>query len=442
MSTAPDPVLAADIERAAVRLRGQIGETLLPRVAHPFGDLRLRGVPEVREPAVHGVVQGARRVQQDGAAHRRGACRRRALGLGRQPRPGGGVSRPAHGHRGDDRHAALRLVGEGGEHARLRRRGGAARRHLRRRRACSGSNWRRSAASRSSIPTTTATVIAGQGTVALEMLAQQPALDTLVVAIGGGGLIAGMATAARARRPDIRVVGVQTERFPAAWNAKHGQQRESRQATIADGIGVKSPGALTLPVIRDLRRRRRAGLGRRHRAGDPDAARRSRRPWSRAPARVGLAAVMKDQAALRRAQGRARALRRQHRAAGAGRDHRARHGQVGAPRAPSGRRPRRARRARRRRRAAGPARRQHRRGAAPARLHLALGRAGADRGGGADARRRAHRGRSSRRCAPRATTPSGSARPGAKARPATLPVQRAGRFSRKARTPSWKSALP
>ncbi len=95
-------------------------------------------------------------------------------------------------------------------------------------------------------------VIAGQGTVALEMLAQQPALDTLVVAVGGGGLIAGMAIAARAKRPGIRIVGVQTERFPAAWNAKHGEQRESRQATIADGIGVKSPGALTLPVIRAL----------------------------------------------------------------------------------------------------------------------------------------------------------------------------------------------
>ena len=95
-------------------------------------------------------------------------------------------------------------------------------------------------------------VIAGQGTVALEMLAQQPSLDTLVVAIGGGGLIAGMATAARARRPDIRIVGVQTERFPAAWNAMHDGRLESRQATIADGIGVKSPGTLTLPVIRDL----------------------------------------------------------------------------------------------------------------------------------------------------------------------------------------------
>ena len=95
-------------------------------------------------------------------------------------------------------------------------------------------------------------VMAGQGTVALEMLAQQPAIDTLVVAVGGGGLIAGMATAARAIRPDIRIVGVQTERFPAAWNAMHDGRLECRQATIADGIGVKSPGTLTLPIIRAL----------------------------------------------------------------------------------------------------------------------------------------------------------------------------------------------
>ncbi|HWH85026.1 MAG TPA: threonine ammonia-lyase [Burkholderiaceae bacterium] len=92
-------------------------------------------------------------------------------------------------------------------------------------------------------------VIAGQGTIGLEMLAQQPSIDTLVVAIGGGGLIGGVATAARALRPDIEVIGVQTERFPAAFNAKHGQARESAQATIADGIAVKSPGALTLPLI-------------------------------------------------------------------------------------------------------------------------------------------------------------------------------------------------
>ena len=94
-------------------------------------------------------------------------------------------------------------------------------------------------------------VAAGQGTIALEMLAQQPSIDTLIVAIGGGGLISGMATAARAIRPGIEVVGVQTERFPAVWNAVHGEHRECAGATIADGIGVKSPGALTLPIILD-----------------------------------------------------------------------------------------------------------------------------------------------------------------------------------------------
>jgi threonine dehydratase len=94
-------------------------------------------------------------------------------------------------------------------------------------------------------------VMAGQGTIGLEMLAQQPAIDTLVVAIGGGGLISGVATAARALRPDIEVIGVQTERFPAAWNAMHGADHPSAQATIADGIAVKSPGALTLPLIRE-----------------------------------------------------------------------------------------------------------------------------------------------------------------------------------------------
>ena len=95
-------------------------------------------------------------------------------------------------------------------------------------------------------------VAAGQGTVALEMLRQQPSIDTLLIAVGGGGLISGMATAAKALKPGIEVIGVQTERFPAAWNAVHGQQREIGSVTIADGIGVKSPGALTLPIIRAL----------------------------------------------------------------------------------------------------------------------------------------------------------------------------------------------
>jgi threonine dehydratase len=95
-------------------------------------------------------------------------------------------------------------------------------------------------------------VAAGQGTLGREMLQQQPQIDTLLVAVGGGGLISGVATAARALRPGIEVIGVQTERFPAVWNAVHLGCRESGQATIADGIAVKEPGSLTLPLIRSL----------------------------------------------------------------------------------------------------------------------------------------------------------------------------------------------
>ena len=93
-------------------------------------------------------------------------------------------------------------------------------------------------------------VAAGQGTIALEMLAEAPQLQALVVPVGGGGLIAGIAVAARALRPDIEVYGVQAERFPPVWNALHGGERECAQATVADGIAVKSPGGLTLPLLR------------------------------------------------------------------------------------------------------------------------------------------------------------------------------------------------
>lgn len=95
-----------------------------------------------------------------------------------------------------------------------------------------------------------AAIIAGQGTIGLEMLAQQPDMDTLLVAVGGGGLIGGIATAVHAVAPHVEVVGVQTERFPGVWNAFHGGQRPIGPATVADGIGVKSPGAQTLPLIR------------------------------------------------------------------------------------------------------------------------------------------------------------------------------------------------
>lgn len=95
-------------------------------------------------------------------------------------------------------------------------------------------------------------VIAGQGTVALEMLEDQPKLDTLVIAIGGGGLISGISTAAKAVNPAIEIVGVQTERFPAMYAAVKGVTMPPGQYTIAEGIAVKSPGDLTLPVVRKL----------------------------------------------------------------------------------------------------------------------------------------------------------------------------------------------
>ena len=92
-------------------------------------------------------------------------------------------------------------------------------------------------------------VIAGQGTVGLEMLHAVPDLQVLVVAVGGGGLIAGMATAAKALKPSIEVIGVQTSRFPGMVNAIKGTAHLQGSSTIADGIAVGTPGVLTQAII-------------------------------------------------------------------------------------------------------------------------------------------------------------------------------------------------
>jgi threonine dehydratase len=92
-------------------------------------------------------------------------------------------------------------------------------------------------------------VIAGQGTIALEMLRQQPDLDTLVIAVGGGGLISGIATAARALKPGLRIIGVQTSRFPAMVNAIQGTAHVQGASTIAEGIAVGQPGLITREII-------------------------------------------------------------------------------------------------------------------------------------------------------------------------------------------------
>jgi threonine dehydratase len=92
-------------------------------------------------------------------------------------------------------------------------------------------------------------VMTGQGTVALEMLHDVPDLDALIVSIGGGGLIAGMATVAKALHPKIEVIGVQTSRFPAMFNAIKGTHHVQGNSSIAEGIAVGRPGTLTQAVV-------------------------------------------------------------------------------------------------------------------------------------------------------------------------------------------------
>jgi threonine dehydratase len=95
-------------------------------------------------------------------------------------------------------------------------------------------------------------VAAGQGTIALEMLEAIPELDMLVVPIGGGGLLSGMGTAARALKPDIGLVGVQAELYPSMYALLKGKQMPCEGDTLAEGIAVKVPGEFTSQVIRGL----------------------------------------------------------------------------------------------------------------------------------------------------------------------------------------------
>ncbi len=95
-------------------------------------------------------------------------------------------------------------------------------------------------------------VMAGQGTIALEMLADVPDLDTLVVPIGGGGLFSGMAVAAKALKPGLDVVGVEAMLYPSFHNAISGSDLPIGGPTLAEGIAVKTVGTMTLPIVRAL----------------------------------------------------------------------------------------------------------------------------------------------------------------------------------------------
>ena len=95
-------------------------------------------------------------------------------------------------------------------------------------------------------------IIAGQGTIALEMLAEAPDLEVLIVPIGGGGLISGIAIAAKAMKPDIEIVGVEAELYPSMRNVVKGGHDPIGGDTLAEGIAVKEPGELTRRIIGEL----------------------------------------------------------------------------------------------------------------------------------------------------------------------------------------------
>ena len=95
-------------------------------------------------------------------------------------------------------------------------------------------------------------IIAGQGTVALEMLEDAPEIDTLVVPLGGGGLISGMATVARSASREISVIGVEAELYPSMYNRLHGTSMACGGDTLAEGIAVKEPGKITQQFVEAL----------------------------------------------------------------------------------------------------------------------------------------------------------------------------------------------
>jgi threonine dehydratase len=97
-------------------------------------------------------------------------------------------------------------------------------------------------------------VIAGQGTIGLELIADRPDLNTLVVPIGGGGLISGIAVAAKALKPEIEIVGVQSTLYPSMYRLLRGEDSgpPATAATLAEGIAVKEPGRLTRHIVKAL----------------------------------------------------------------------------------------------------------------------------------------------------------------------------------------------
>ena len=191
----------ADVESARERLKGVARETPLyptetfSRLTGP------QGLPEGREPPADGLVQDPRRVQHDRDARRGGASRRRRRRERREPRASGRLGRARGGNRGDDLHAAGRADGEGRGDPLVRRRDELVGEGFEE--AVAAAAGRTSSATGATLVHAfeDERVIAGQGTIGLELAEQAPEAETVLIPIGGGGLAAGIALALKARRP-------------------------------------------------------------------------------------------------------------------------------------------------------------------------------------------------------------------------------------------------
>ena len=251
-------------------------------------DHRRRGLAEVREFAVHRRLQGARRAQQTAAADRRGAGARRDRGIGRQSRAGGRLSRQAPRHSGDDRDAGDR-----------RRRSRSARPPVTARTSCSTATMFDDAYAKARElalengyvfvhPFDDRRSSPARDASALEMLEDAPDLDTIVVPIGGGGLMSGVShrraraqaghRAGRGRGRALSVDEMRDRGLPLPLGGD----------TLAEGIAVKQPGELTSRILKDLAVEVMLVSGARHRTRGGDAGRHRKDASSKAPARPGL----------------------------------------------------------------------------------------------------------------------------------------------------------
>ena len=200
----PSMIGLADVQAAAERIQGRVLRT--PSLHSRRDQPRDRCA---RDPEAGKRLQAIGSFKERGAAnklalaHRRRAARRRHRHVRRQPRPGRGPACQPRRHRRHHRHAALHAGHQGLPHRRLGRQGRAARRHA-------GRNQRPRAPSRRRTglvfvhPYDDPAVMAGQGTLALELLADAPEIDVLLVPVGGGGMIAGCAAAAAELKPGHR----------------------------------------------------------------------------------------------------------------------------------------------------------------------------------------------------------------------------------------------